>query len=152
MKIDPVERSLPLSRPVADKAKSSQSLGGFDSVLQNTLEKSSASNRKPGSLITSIRGPLAPTAVQTNSKIHADTAAENLLDKLEDYQQMLADPANTLKMIQPAVDQMEKQAAGTRELISTMPEGHPLKAIIQDTIANISQEIEKFNSGRYVDQ
>ena len=151
MKVDPVKRSLPISRPVADELKSSQRPGGFDSVLQNTLNKSIESNGSRGSTITSIRGPLAPTAVSPNPEVPVEEAADNLLDKLEDYQQMLADPTVTLRMMLPAVEQMDKQAAATRELISSMPSGHPLKAIVQDTVANITREIERFNSGYYVD-
>ena len=89
---------------------------------------------------------MAPTP-----EINTGEAADNLLDKLENYQKMLADPAVTLRMLQPAVEQMDKQAAATRELISSMPDEHPLKAIVQDTIVNITQEIERFNSGYYVD-
>jgi hypothetical protein len=151
MKIDPIERSLPFLRQVVNKTKTSQGFDKFGSVLQDTLEKSSGSKGCTGSSVGSARGPLAPTDLRSGCEIIEDNAAERLLDQLEHYQKMLADPAVSLKMIQPAVEQLERQAADTQVLFSNVPDGHPLKAIIQDTIASISQEIKRFNSGSYVD-
>jgi hypothetical protein len=151
MKIDPPERALPFSRQVVNKAKVSQGSDEFGAVLQDTLEKSSGSKGCTGSSIGRVRGPLATTDLRSGCKISEGKAAQRLLDKLECYQKMLADPAVSLKMIQPAVEQMEKQAADTQVLFANIPDGHPLKAVIQDTIASISQEIKRFNSGYYVD-
>jgi hypothetical protein len=151
MKIDPTHRSLPLFQPTADKSKRGPDPGEFGSILQNSLEKTSRSKECTGSSIMNIRGPVAATGTQSGSKIAEDVAAETLLDKLDCYRQLLADPAATLKMIQPAVEQMEKQAVDTRSLVSGMPENHPLKTVIQDTIGHITREVGRFNAGYYVD-
>jgi hypothetical protein len=151
MKIDPTQRSPQFPRQAVDNVKKNQGLGGFDAVLKNTIQKPSPSKGCMGSSIRSMTGPLAPMGVQSGPETTADTVAQKLLDQLEDYQQLLANPAVSLKGIQPAVEQMEKQAVDTRALISGIPEGNPLKTIIQDTLANINQEIERFNSGYYVD-
>jgi hypothetical protein len=151
MKIDPTERFPQFPRQAVDNDKKNQGVSGFDAVLRNTIQKPSQSEGCMGASIRRMTGPLAPMGVQPGPDITADAVAQKLLDLLEDYQQLLADPAVTLKGIQPAVEQMEKQVAGTRELISGMPQGHPLKTIIQDTLTNINQEIERFSSGYYVD-
>lgn len=151
MKIDPADRSQQFPRQAVDNVNKNQGLGGFDEILRNTIQKSDPSKESIGYGIRRMAGPQGPMDARSGPEITADTVAQKLLDKLEAYQQMLADPAVTLKMIQPAVEQMEAQAVGTRNLISGIPEDHPLKAVIQDTIANINKEVERFNSGYYVD-
>jgi hypothetical protein len=151
MKIDPTHRSQPPIQPTIDKSKDGSGHGDFGSILQTTLEKTSGSKECTASSIMNIRGPVEATGIQSGSEIEGEVAAETLLDKLERYRQLLADPAMTLRMIQPAVEQMEKQAAETRALVSGMPENHPLKTVVQDTISHITQEAGRFNSGYYVD-
>ena len=151
MKIDPTERSSQLARQSVDKVKTNQGPGGFDAVLRNSLEKTGPSERCAGSAVKSMAGPRAIMGIGSGSVITADAQAQVLLNKLENYQKMLADPAMSLRQIEPAVEQMEKQAANSRALISDLHAGHPLKTILMDTIASIDQEIARFNSGYYVD-
>ena len=75
-----------------------------------------------------------------------------LLDRLEDYQKMLGDPAVALKEIMPAVEQMKEQVRDTRALVADMPDGHPLRTVVQDIIASIDQEVDRFNAGYYVSE
>ena len=78
-------------------------------------------------------------------------AAHKLLDALNAYQQMLGDPEATLKMIQPAVDEMASQASGTLTMLDDMPDESPVKIILRETLTHVTREIDKFNSGFYVD-
>jgi hypothetical protein len=151
MKIDPTERSSLLARQSVDKVKTNKDPGGFDAVLRNSLDKTGPSEGCAGSAVKSMAGPRAIMGIGSGSVITADAQAQVLLDKLENYQKMLADPAMSLRQIQPAVEEMEKQAANSRALISDLHTDHPLKTILMDTIASIDQEITRFNSGYYVD-
>ena len=151
MKIDPTDRIAPLSHQAVDKLKKNQSAGGFDSILQDSIQRSGPSKGCMGQSIQSMMGALPPAGVQPRPRSTQYAMAQGLLDRLDGYRKMLADPEATLKMIQPAVDQMGQQAARTETLLNNMPEGHPLKMILQETVLNIHQEIERFNSGCYVD-
>ena len=150
MKIDLSEKLQELSKQTVHSPRKNQSSNGFDSVLQDTIKKSSTTAGSTGHSVQPLMGPFVFGGVQPNSRNAECAEAQRLLDELESYQQMLADPAATLKMIHPAVERMEKQAAGAEELLNRMPEGHPLRMILEETLQNISQEIEKFNAGYYI--
>ena len=98
-----------------------------------------------------MTGPQAPLTVLSGSENAAETLAHKLLDTLEDYQMLLGDPDVPLKRIQPALEQMQHQAADTREFLYGLPESHPLRSILQDTVDSIDQETVRFNAGYYVD-
>jgi hypothetical protein len=150
MKIGPAEKTPQLPRQAVDKAEKKQVPGGFEAVLQQTMQKTGQSRDSAGASIRSMAGPQAPLAANSVPENAAETMADKLLDTLEAYQKMLGDPDVTLKRIQPAVEQMQTQAAGTRELIAGLQEAHPLKTILQDTVDSIDREITRFNAGYYV--
>lgn len=151
MKIDPTQRTPQFPPQSADNVKKKQAPGGFDAVLQQTLHKTGQSREFIGPTIRSLKGPQDPIAVSAGPEGAVETMALKLIDRLEDYQKLLSDPDITLKQIQPVVEQLEKQADGSRAMMSDMPEGHPLRAIVQDVVANIDQEVARFNAGYYVD-
>jgi hypothetical protein len=151
MKIDPAERSPQFPPQAVDNAKKKQAPGGFQAVLQQTIQKTGPSKACMASTVRSMTGPQAPMAASSGRENAGEALAHKLLDRLEDYQKMLGDPDMTLKRMQPAVEEMENQAVGTREILAGLPEGHPLRSILQDTIASIDQEIARFNAGDYVD-
>jgi len=151
MKIDLTDQVQQLSKQAVHNPRKDQSSNGFDSVLQDTIQKSNLPANSMASSIRSLMGPPAVAGVEQNSNCMECTVAQGLLDKLESYQQMLADPAATLKMIHPYVEKMEQQSASAEVLLNGIPEGHPLKMILEQALQNISQEVEKFNTGYYVD-
>jgi len=151
MKIDLTEKVQQLSKQAVHNPRKDQSPNGFDSVLQDTIQKSNLLANSMAPSIQSLMGPLSVDGVQPNSNRLECTVAQGLLDKLESYQQMLADPAATLKMIHPYVEEMEQQSNSAEVLLNGMPEGHPLKMILEEALQKISQEVEKFNTGYYVD-
>ena len=152
MKIDPTDKSPQFCRPAAGNAKKNQSPCAFDAVLQQTLQEPGAPKACMGSSIRSAAGSQAPMGFPPRAEHAAETLAQKLLDRLENYQQLLGDPAVTLRGIQATVDTMEKQADSTLALIADMPVDHPLRTIVQDTIASIKQEVERYYSGHYVDE
>ena len=151
MKIDLTENVQQLSKQTVHSPRKNINSNGFDAVLQDSIQKSKAPTGATAHSIQSVMGPLAFGSVQPNAKSAECTEVQGLLDKLESYQQMLADPAATLKMIYPTVEKMEQQASSAEELLNRMPESHPLKMILVEALQNISQEVEKFNTGYYVD-
>ena len=150
MKIDPAERTPQFPLHAVDNDKNKHKPGAFETVLQKTIEKTGPIKESMGASIRSIAGPQAPLAVASGPQNAAEILANRLLDTLEEYQKMLGDPDITLKSIQPAVEKMQNHAADTQELISGLPEAHPLKTILQDTVDSIDQEIARFNAGYYI--
>jgi hypothetical protein len=151
MKIDLTDKVQQLSKQTVHNPRKNQRSNGFDSVLQDSIQKSNPPSGSLGHSVQRLMGPLTFAGVEPNSKNEEYTAVQKLLDKLESYQQMLADPAATLKMIHPCVEKMEQKAASAEVLLNRMPDDHPLKMILEEVIQNISKEVEKFNTGYYVD-
>jgi hypothetical protein len=151
MKIDPAERTPQLPQHSVDHTQKKQAPGGFEAVLQQTMQKTGPSRECMGTSIRGMTGPQSPMTVPTSPERAAEALAHKLLDTLEDYQKLLGDPDVTLKRIQPAVERMQNQAAGTCDLIAGLPETHPMRTILQDTVDGIDQEIARFNAGYYID-
>jgi hypothetical protein len=151
MKIDLTAKVQQLAIRTVHGPNKHQGTNGFDSVLQDSIQKTNPPVVSAGHAIQPLMGPVASAGFEPNSKDAQCAMVQGLLDNLESYQHMLADPVATLKMIHPILSQMERQAASTQVLLNHMPEGHPLKMILVETVQNISQEVEKFKAGYYVD-
>lgn len=150
MKIDSIDKFQKLPNPVSATPKPKGL--DFGSVLEKTIDKSEA---VPGGRTHSIR----PAAVTMGNGMNAPSlvsvpgkAACELLDTLEGYQQLLADPGVSLRKIEPMVNRMQNQLADTESLFNALPEDHPVKGILHETMLHMSQEIGRFNSGSYVDR
>ena len=151
MKINPTDKIQYLIHQVDPVSKKIQGSDSFDTVLQQ-VEKSSDKSRTIEKTSTRPMIGLYPdVGVLTDYGMPETAAAHKLLDALNAYQQMLGDPEATLKMIQPAVDEMASQASGTLTMLDDMPDESPVKIILRETLTHVTREIDKFNSGFYVD-
>ena len=153
MKIDSIDKFGQLSNPAAVKPK--QQGADFGSLLEETIEKAGSVHSHKTHSINSI----TPAAIPITETMHASEPAPTpgkatcqLLDSLEDYQQQLGDPEVSLRNLYPMVERMQKQLIATEPLFNALPESHPAKSILQETMSHISEEIGRFNSGRYVDR
>lgn len=133
---------------IPDKKPDTES---FETVLRNSIQNS---NSCADAIPTSVQ-PLIEPSVFGNGKPEMSglgiEAAQRMLDKLESYQKLLADPGADLRTIHPALGQMEQQAESAKELFEQLPEGHPLRMIIAESLQNVYQEVARFNAGYYVD-
>jgi hypothetical protein len=77
-------------------------------------------------------------------------ATENTIALLEQYQRALADPAQTLKEINPLVQSLSEKVTDLQGLAQGLAPGDPLKKIIQEVGTLSAVEVEKFNRGEYV--
>ncbi|MBI5584852.1 MAG: hypothetical protein HY892_13645 [Deltaproteobacteria bacterium] len=78
------------------------------------------------------------------------SATEKTIALLEQYQQALADPAQTLKEINPLVQSLAEKVTDLQGLAQTLAPADPLKKIIQEVGTLSAVEVEKFNRGEYV--
>jgi hypothetical protein len=152
MTINPSDHVNPSSNPVVPSAKSGQGGDNFELVLRKSVEKSRQTPMGSRTAIHSLRGPSPVLDIPSADEAVQFATADGLLNALEKYQQLLGDPSADLRAVQPAVDQMKAAAGGAEELINAMPAGHPLHAVMQETMTHISQEIERFDSGYYIDR
>ena len=78
------------------------------------------------------------------------SAAEKTLDLLGKYQQALADPAQSLKQINPLVESLSRKVEHLEKLTQQFSPGDPLQKIIQQVGVVSAAEIAKFNRGDYI--
>ena len=150
IKINLNEKIQRLPNQSAQVPQKLSSTKAFDSILQETLKNSKDIDPKNSGVLALRQPSYAGLEILSNSKAET-VVAHQLINSLENYQQLLANPSFSLKMIQPSVDQMNAQCECSQTKIANMPTDSPVKQILQETISTIFQEIEKFNSGYYVD-
>lgn len=151
MKINLTDKMQQIANHPAQVSPKSPDTKAFNSVLQDTLEKSKETDLGNCQPIASLRHSHAGMEILSTTGVTETAVAHRLLDTLENYQKQLADPAFSLKMIQPSLDQLSIQNGHSKKIMEKMPDGNPIKEILQETTTKISQEIEKFNAGYYVD-
>lgn len=123
----------------------------FQTILKQTVGRSAGAQQAPP-----VAYPFAPQAVrpivmpETNSALPLVDCLDRLVDRLENYQQKLADPHASLKSIQPLLNDI---AASTDKLVpelERLDEGDPLKDILNRSLMTASLEIARFNRGDYL--
>lgn len=150
MKIDPTEKQHQVlsnhhvpSRPTFIEENT------FSKVLKETVQKTAESNVQ--------RAPLAGPVVGTEMIFHSETmnphwqAAAGLLDALESYQKLLADPTAGLRAIEPIVNKMKELSQSPGPVLAELPQGHPVKEVAEEALVHMSREIERFDAGLYTD-
>ena len=75
---------------------------------------------------------------------------ENLIDLLDHYRQMLSDPSNSLKKIDPIIKEIDQQKEKLAPALDSLPDGEELKDIVNQTLVIASLETTKFYRGDYI--
>ena len=151
MKIDSTDSSrqlLPASINTARK-KDCDFRAVFDEAVEISGEAKDCLTPSGAACMETVSGSWA---VRPDLLPEPEIAADELLNSLESYQCGLKDPESNLRQIQPMVARMRAQAASMAPLLDQLSQTHPIRSIIQDTLALVSDEIAKFNAGHYVDQ
>lgn len=128
-----------------------QNKASFDAVLRNSIQNSDSHADAMRPCIQPLIEPAVVGSEPSVSRRLGVEAAQRVLDRLETYQKLLADPEANMKTINSAVGQMEQQAECTKPLLENLPEQHPLRMVIEESLQNVYQEVERFNAGYYVD-
>lgn len=153
MKIDPSEKQQHiLSSPNVNPVGGNTTDSDFAKVLGDTVQKSSGAQTQSSG---SVQPSMAPSMVMSIGHAQGDlesATAHDLLNALEKYQHLLGDSKTDLKTVAPAVDDMKSLAKKAQPILEKMQDGHPVKTVAQETLVEMSKEIERFRAGYYVDE
>lgn len=150
MKINHSNEPIPHVGPGVDRGK----VGGlektkdFASVLEEAAQDQKTDHLPvipPGRAVRTVA-----SGMDLNQKAGYEKTATLLLDTLEKYQILLADPTANLKQVQPLVDQMKITADQTENWIKNLKEDHTLKGVIEETLIQMNKEIVRFDRGEYI--
>ncbi len=148
MKIDPTDKLQAVTKPGAVKPNEKTGESDFASVFEQKVARSESPSQAP---LPSV-SPLMPPSLQTMSEpMSMEKTAAGLIDSLERYQQMLADPTATLKDLSPVVENMKKQSDDAQKMLNSTAEDDPVKGVLQESVLVITKEVERFNLGVYVE-
>ena len=77
-------------------------------------------------------------------------ATEKALDLLQKYQKVMADPAISLKEVNPLIQSLSGELKDLAGWAEKLPASDPLQKIMTDLEIVSSVEVEKFNRGDYI--
>jgi hypothetical protein len=123
----------------------------FKNILKESVEKSARDTTQiqPSSLIN----PFAAVRFDSESppdKVSAIQRVDSFLNLLDDYRKQLADPAITLRNIEPVMQSIIKEKDQLSSLLESLPNEDGLKDIVNRTLITASLEVIKYNRGDYV--
>jgi hypothetical protein len=136
-----------------DKSQRSEQTSNtdFKNILKESVEKSAQHATQIQS--PSLLNPLSAVRFDPESpqdKISAIKQVDSLLNLLDDYRKQLADPAITLRSIEPMMKTIIKEKDQLSSLLDSLPNEDGLKDIANRTLITASLEVIKYNRGDYI--
>lgn len=123
---------------------------GFQKVFDDLLQNQTKEVPAPSSSAHAINPtPLTANAIEALPVKTDLQAMERFVDSLDAYQQRLADPACSLRDLEPALGRLEKAQRHLSDVSEKTPADSPLKDIINEGLVTATMEINRFRSGIY---
>jgi len=150
MKIDPTDKQSPIySSHTVQPVREATAKENFAKVLGETVQKASEPKIMQGNAVHALSGP--NLRLQPAIEAHTSQEAHGLLNALENYQKLLEDSSASMRAVSSAVEKMRVLSENASTQLDLMPEGHPVKMIVQETLVHISKEVKRFDMGYYID-
>jgi hypothetical protein len=123
----------------------------FKDILKASVERSTPHTAKiqsppPMQPLSAIYfQPLSPE----NRRITVERV-DNLLNLLDNYRELLADPQVTLRQMEPLLNTIEQEKTQLSSVLDSLESEDGLKDIVNRTLVTASLEIVKYNRGDYI--
>jgi len=123
----------------------------FKDILKASVERCTPHTAKiqspsPMQALSAIHfQPLSPE----NRRITVDRV-DNLLNLLDNYRRLLADPQVTLRQMEPLLSSIEQEKTQLSSVLDSLESEDGLKDIVNRTLVTASLEIVKYNRGDYI--
>ena len=136
------------------KNKAKQNAGKeFDTILKETVQNTQKTETAP--LKTTFMHPLS--SVQSIPSFGQEQEVtveriEKVLDLLDQYRRMLADPNVSLKDLEPVIKEMAQEKERMATAMDSLQDGKGLNNILNQALVTASLEITKFYRGDYIDE
>ncbi len=140
MKIDP-NMTVGAAAPAVGKPRA-RSGGDFEEIL-TAVQQTRNIRGEP------LQGGLLTTGVNP-AALAAFGASQDALDLLERYRAALEDPMLTLRELEPMVEELGAMRERLDGCASTLAEGDPLRAIVDETSRTLMGEVVRFRRGDLV--
>ena len=124
----------------------------FGTILKETVENTPKA--KPGPLKTNFVNPLSGVQLIPSSSPDKKVTVERIekmIDLLDQYRQMLADPLTSLKKIDPIIKELGQEKEKMAPVLDSLNDDEGLKNILNQTLVTASLEVTKFYRGDYIE-
>ena len=136
-------------QPNAPVRKETPAAGAGDSAFSKVLEKTvgtaSTESVRPSVSIQPVIKPLMEAPVE---QLYAKT--DRMINALERYQRQLGNSRVPLREVEPAMRQLKAEAKTLETLAEGLPQTHPMKPIMSETLLTVAKEVARFEGGAYV--
>jgi hypothetical protein len=123
----------------------------FGDILKETIgtKQPEVAGSRPTAFVNPLSGIRSTETFGLDRQVAMDRV-ENLIDLLDHYRQMLSDPSNSLKKIDPIIKEIDQQKEKLAPALDSLPDGEELKDIVNQTLVIASLETTKFYRGDYI--
>jgi hypothetical protein len=123
----------------------------FGDILKETIgnKKPEVAGSRPTAIVTPLSGIRSAETFGLDRQVAIDRV-ENLIDLLDHYRQMLSDPSNSLKKIDPVIKEIDQQKENLAPVLDSLPDGEKLRDIVNQTLVTAALETTKFYRGDYI--
>ena len=149
MKINPLEKQLPLAKSNGTLSGKIAQTEAFGKVLEQTLQSAQDSGV---SSTGQTAGPMLQ-GIQPFMDVRQDlyNRVDRLLNTFDNYQLLLGDSRTNLKDLAGALEDLKGEARDMAAMMENVGHTDPLKSIVNETLVAVSKEVFNFESGSYVD-
>jgi len=150
MKVETTNEVLNFGGSAVLKTGESTQNNQFGAILRETMDTvpDPTSTAKAPVLVHPMEGPyFGPYLLSMEAPVLEQT--EQLLDTLDAYRRKLGDREVKLSQMDPLINEIKKRSEGLTSKADTLPDGDPLREILNQTLIVSSLEVLKFSRGDY---
>jgi hypothetical protein len=123
----------------------------FSEILKRTMDSPSVSKQAPATAQPPFTvSQIQLDAISTDDRSPVLDRIERVLDGLETYTTRLAETSVPPSQLEPLVAQLEAQNAELTAELQGLPDGDPLKDLLNRVLVTSVVEVEKFRRGDFL--
>ena len=152
MKINETDQIQKQLTPVTRAKPQPSDEQAFSNILKEQVDHSSkapAAGTRQTAFINPSEGAQMNISARFNPRDALDRT-ESLIGLLEQYRHQLADPATSLKQIDPIIREIGQASENLMPVLDAVPGDDDLKRIVNETLVTASMEVTKFYRGDYI--
>ena len=150
MKIDNHDQIQPNLYPETRTTPTPSEGKEFGTLLKESVEKTNteAGGTQPTTMSHSLKGLPIKISTGFDRQLTLERT-DHLIGLLDQYRHKLADPAITLKNIDPVIRQIQEELKILSPILDSLPQDEGLKKIVNEALVTASLEVTKFYRGDY---
>jgi hypothetical protein len=122
----------------------------FSEILKRTMDSPSVSKQSPAAAQPPFTVSQIQLDISTDDRSPVLDRIERMLDGLEQYTTRLAETSVPASELEPLVAQLEAQNAELTAELQSLPDGDPLKDLLNRVLVTSVVEVEKFRRGDFL--